>query len=74
MVLGWIRPGRVGRRRFLQYASLAFSQARCRFGVVAGASGSHHVHQHEQNELVDAALTKPAPYYVTAAGKKKAAP
>ncbi|OWK35976.1 2-oxoglutarate dehydrogenase E1 component [Fimbriiglobus ruber] len=34
------------------------------------AAGSHHVHKHEQEELVTAALSKPAPYFVAAAQKK----
>jgi len=28
------------------------------------AAGSHHVHKHEQAELVEAALVKPAPHIV----------
>jgi len=34
------------------------------------AAGSHHVHNHEQKELVEAALTRPAPHYVAGVGKK----
>ncbi len=34
------------------------------------AAGSHHVHAHEQAELVNAALTKPAPYVVAGVWKK----
>jgi 2-oxoglutarate dehydrogenase E1 component len=34
------------------------------------AAGSHTVHKHEQAELVDAALTKPAPHVVAGAWRK----
>jgi 2-oxoglutarate dehydrogenase E1 component len=37
------------------------------------AAGSHRVHEHEQTELVNAALTKPAPYVVAGVWKKASA-
>jgi 2-oxoglutarate dehydrogenase E1 component len=37
------------------------------------AAGSHRVHEHEQTELVNAALTKAAPYVVAGVWKKASA-
>ncbi|MFO0846944.1 MAG: 2-oxoglutarate dehydrogenase E1 component [Gemmataceae bacterium] len=36
------------------------------------ATGSHHVHKHEQAELIEAALTRPAPHRVAGAWRKHA--